>query len=349
MTETTNRSETTEAGIGAATPPPEQAPEAAPAGRQPRGTTRGRGLDRALIALLLLLALLPLVLPSYLVGDLTRAMIYGIAACSLGFIIRHGGMVSFGHAAYFGLGAYVVLIAQLNGYNEALIVWPMAVAVTALAALAIGWLSLQTRAVAFIMITLGFAQMLFWVFSGLQEFGATDGLGLFRRNTLAGMPISRTVTFHFVVLVILVLALGLFRLLSQSAFGLALEGIRQDEKRMVALGYNTGRLQLAAFVVSGAVTGLAGALTANYYLYVSPSYLHWLISGELLVMAALGGLTTLAGGLFGAMALILAEVVLSGWTTYWRIILGPVVILSVLFLRRGIHPALGRLLGQRDV
>ncbi|HEU0222990.1 MAG TPA: branched-chain amino acid ABC transporter permease [Paracoccaceae bacterium] len=166
------------------------------------------------------------------------------------------------------------------------------------------------------------------------------------RDAILGLPIESTQTFHFVVLALLVLVLVLLHRLSQAPFGLALLGIASDERRMTALGFATSRLQLACFVISAGITGLA--LAANFYYFVSPAYLHWIVSGEFLVMVALGGLASLSGGLFGALVLILAEAVLSQYTTYWRILLGPAVILAVLYLRAGVHPALQRLLGARD-
>lgn len=306
------------------------------------------GGDRAMLLLLALFALAPLVLEAYLVGELTRVMIYGMAACAVGFAIRHGGLVSFGHAAFFGMGAYCVLMARNAGYQDALLVWPLALLAVALLALVIGLLSLRTGGVAFIMITLGFAQMVYFVVSGSQSLGAADGLPLFGRDMLAGISLDATEAFHYLVLVALGLVLLVMTRLSRSPAGLALRGIAHDERRMKALGYAPKRLQLTSFVFSAVVAGFAGVLAANFYQFVGPAYLHWLVSGELLVMVALGGIASLSGGLFGALILVLFEAVFSEYTTYWRIFLGPAVILSVLYLHKGVHPALERLLGGRD-
>lgn len=297
--------------------------------------------------LLTLLAVAPVLFDSHIVSSLTRGMIYGMAACAVGFTIRYGGMVSFGHAVYFGLGAYTVLAARTSGVAEALAIWPLATLVAVGAALLIGTLALRTRGVSFIMITLGFAQMVFFILSSVQERGGADGLGLKGRSTIGPLSLESTTGFHLVVLVILLIVLGALATVARSPLGLALNGIRQNERRLSALGYDTTRLQLVAFVLSAAITGLAGALAAEFYVFVSPGLLHWIVSGELLVMATLGGLTALTGGLFGAMALLLAEVLLTEFTTYWRMILGPVVIVAVLYLRQGLQPALQKLLGGR--
>jgi len=271
---------------------------------------------------------------------LTRAMIYGIAACCAGFLIRYGGMVSFGQAAFFGLGSYTGLVAQMHGLNEALVVWPLAMGVGGTAAFLVGALSLRVRGMSFIMITLGFAQMVYLVLSSLQPVGAADGLGLAGRNVLAGAPIDAPWSFHLVVLAVALATLALAHRVAQSHLGLVLAGIRQNEQRVLALGYDTNRSRLIAFVAAGAITGLAGALAANFYVFVSPAYLHWIVSGEILVMATLGGLGSLAGGLLGALVFLIAEAVLSDITTYWRIVFGPMVVVAVLFLDKGLYSAL---------
>lgn len=306
------------------------------------------GIDRATILLIALLVLAPLVAPEHFLSELTRTAIYGLAACAVGFAIRHGRMVSFGHAAFFGLGAYSVLIARNMGLEDAITVVPFALLLVAIVALAIGYLSLRTRGVAFIMITLGFAQMVFFIISSMQSLGASDGLAIFGRNTVLGASIESTITFHYVALGVLILGLLLMMRISASPTGMALKGIAADERRLRALGFAPQQLLLSTFVLSAILTGFAGVLTANFYYFVSPAYLHWLVSGELLVMIAIGGIATLSGGLFGAMVLILAEATLAQYTSYWRILLGPAVILSVLYLRTGLHPAINRLLGGKS-
>ena len=298
-------------------------------------------------AVITFFAVAPFVLPGFVVTELTRALIYGLAAISVGFLAGRIGLVSFGHVAYFGIGAYTVLVAHLYGLNEALIVWPLAVVLSAFAGCVFGALALRTRAVAFIMVTLAFAQMVYFVAIGIRAIGGADGLSIAARNTLAGFPLASTAVFHWVVLALTALALAMFAALRLTPYGLALEAIRQNERRVNAVGLNAGRLQFVAFVLSAAVCGLAGALVANHYLFVSPAQLHWIISGDFLVMATLGGLGIAAGGLYGAITLLLAELLFAHYTTYWRIVVGPLVILAVLFLPTGLGPELQRLMGGR--
>ncbi|MEM7068871.1 MAG: branched-chain amino acid ABC transporter permease [Pseudomonadota bacterium] len=311
-------------------------------------TSRWAEVDRATLLVIALLALAPLIAPEHFLSELTRTAIYGLAACAVGFAIRHGRMVSFGHAAFFGLGAYAVLIARNLGLEDAIAVVPFALILVAIVALGIGFLSLRTRGVAFIMITLGFAQMVFFIISSMQSLGASDGLALVGRNTLFGLSTESTITFHYITLAVLILGLMVMMRISASPAGMALKGIAADERRLRALGFASQQLLLSTFVLSAVLTGFAGVLTANFYYFVSPAYLHWLVSGELLVMIAIGGIATLSGGLYGAIVLIIAEAILSQYTSYWRILLGPAVILSVLYLRNGLHPAINRLLGGKS-
>jgi len=278
---------------------------------------------------------------------LTRALIYGLAAISVGFLVGRVGLVSFGHAAYFGIGAYTVLVSHLTGMNEALVVWPLAALLSGVAGCVFGALALRTRAVAFIMVTLAFAQMLYFVAVGLRGIGGADGLSIGARNTFAGYSLSSTTTFHWVVLSVTVVALTVLSMLRSTTFGLALEAIRQNERRVNAIGMNAVKIQFVAFVMSAAFCGLAGALVANQYLFVSPAQLHWIISGDFLVMATLGGLGIVAGGLYGAIALLLAELVASHFTTFWRIVIGPLIIIAVLILPNGLGPEIQKLMGGR--
>jgi branched-chain amino acid transport system permease protein len=294
------------------------------------------------LVVLAALALLPLAGDPFAIRLATRIMIYGLAALSLDLLIGITGLVSFGHAAYFGLGAYVIGIGAWHGLGELMLAWPLAILVSGLAALLIGAISLRTSGVSFIMITLAFAQMLFFLIASLRQYGADDGLGIARRNTLLGWPLLADHTvFFYVVLAILALALWLGARLAASRFGVVLQGIRQNERRMLALGFATYRYKLAAFTLAGAIAGLAGALLANHALYVSPQSLHWTTSGELIVMVLLGGMGSLIGPVLGAAALLLAEDMLSAWTEHWQIFLGPLLLLVVLYGRRGILGVLG--------
>jgi branched-chain amino acid transport system permease protein len=290
----------------------------------------------ATAAVLLAMALVPAFGDSFATTLATRALIFGLAALGLDVVVGLGGMVSFGHAAFFGLGAYVVLLASLAGVNEAAIVWPLAIAFAGLAALAIGVLSLQTSGPSFIMITLAFAQMIFFIVSSIPDLGGSDGFGLSRRNTLAGLPLDGALAFHVAVLVTVALVLLLTQGLAVTPFGRAVSGIRQNEKRMRVLGYNPFGYKLACFTYGGAVAGLAGALIANHTLYVSPENLHWIISGTFLVMVVIGGQGTLLGALVGAAALLLLEEMLSAVTEHWMLVLGPILVLLVVKAERGL-------------
>jgi len=290
----------------------------------------------------------------FLVGVATRILIFGLAALSLNLILGYGGMVSFGHAAFFGAGAYVVGILshhatldeplmtwpiEIGGTESALIGWPAAMLVAALLALVIGALSLRTSGLYFIMITLAFAQMLYFFTVSLETYGGDDGLSLWSRSSAGPLDLSDDRQFYYLVLVILLLFLILMRRLVAARFGLALQGIRDNERRMQAMGFATTRYKLTAFVIAGAVAGLAGALMANQTEFVSPSFLDWPRSGEFLVIVVLGGMGTLYGPVAGAAAFLLLEEILSDWTEHWMIILGPLLILVVLFAKQGLWGA----------
>ncbi len=291
----------------------------------------------------------------YLLSIISRVLIYGLAAASLDLLVGYGGMISFGHAAFFGVGAYTVGILalhaqensyfiswpiQISGTTEALVAWPIALLVAAALGAIVGALSLRTRGVHFIMITLAFAQMLFFVFVSLQRYGGDDGLSLDQRNTLAGLDLSNDITFYYACLGLLVLFLVLGLRLTRSRFGLLIKAGKQNEKRLYALGYPVFRYQLACFILGAAGAGIAGALIANQTEFVSPGLMHWSRSGELLVMVILGGIGTLIGPVLGAATLLLLEEILSAYTEHWMIYLGPVLIMVVLFARRGLYGAL---------
>ena len=240
-------------------------------------------------ALLLPAVLIWLDEPFYLVLA-SRILIYALAAISLNLLVGFGGMVSFGHAAYFGTGAYVVGIAATHGLQSAWLSWPLAMAVAAAAALLIGAISLRTRGVYFIMITLAFAQMMFYVFVSLKEYGGEDGLPLGTRSTVwPGLELKSDVTFYYVTLVVVAIAMGVLWRVVNSHFGRALQGVRENETRMEASGFPVLRIKLAAFVIGGAMAGLAGALAANQNDMASPGMLAWHQSGMLLIMVILGG------------------------------------------------------------
>jgi branched-chain amino acid transport system permease protein len=312
--------------------------------------TRRQAVHLAALAVALLLPPVALAADEpFFISLASRMLIYGLAAASLDLILGFGGMVSFGHAAFFGVGGYTVGILFAHGFegsnflglipgsDSALIVWPLAMLVSGLMALIIGAVSLRTGGVYFIMITLAFAQMLYYFFVSLEPYGGDDGLSMYGRSQLPGLDLSDDTTFYYVCLALLLLFLWLGGRLVASRFGMVITGVRENERRMVALGFPVYRYKLACFAIAGAVAGLAGALTANHAEFVSPSLMQWTKSGEIMVMAIMGGMGTLFGPVFGAAAFLLLEELLSKWTEHWMIVLGPLLILIVLFAKRGIY------------
>ena len=266
-----------------------------------------------------------------------RIMIFAIAAVSLDLILGFGGMVSFGHAAYLGIGAYAVAIPAFYGVTSGLVQWPLALVLSGLIALAIGAVSLRTSGVSFIMITLAFAQMLYYLGISINAWGADDGMRLARRSEFGVVNLANGYVFYYVVLGLLVALLGLGHRLVNARFGIVVRAARSNEPRMRAIGFSTFRYKLAAFAIAGAVGGLAGALLTNQTEYLTPSYMHWTRSGEIMVMVILGGMGTLYGPVLGAFAFLLLEDVLSAWTVHWQIVLGPLLVLVVLYARRGLY------------
>ena len=266
----------------------------------------------------------------------TRMLIFAIAALSLDLILGYGAMVSFGHAAYLGVGAYAVGILARHGIDNAWVQWPTALLASALIAFLVGLVSLRTSGVYFIMITLAFAQMLYFLVVSLKTYGGDDGLTINVRSRVGLVDLSSNVTLYYVVLGLLVALLLACRRLVASRFGMVIRGTKSNERRMRALGFPTVRYRLAAFVMAGAMCGLAGVLLANLTSFASPAYMHWTRSGELIVMVILGGMGSLIGPIVGAVALLALETVLSSWTQHWQAILGPILILIVLFARRGL-------------
>jgi branched-chain amino acid transport system permease protein len=273
-----------------------------------------------------------------------RMMIFAIAAVSLDLILGYGGMVSFGHAAYLGIGAYAVGIPAYHGIQNGWLQWGLAIAASALIALVIGAISLRTSGVSFIMITLAFAQMLYYLGISLETYGGDNGMRLAARSRFGGIVDLREPTvFYYVVLAILVLFLALGSRLVESRFGMAVRAAKSNEARARAIGFSPLPYKLTAFVIAGGGGGLAGALLANQTEYLTPDFMHWTRSGEIMFMVILGGMGTLFGPVIGAVALLLLEDVLSALTAHWQIILGPILVLVVLFAKRGLF---GLLIGE---
>jgi branched-chain amino acid transport system permease protein len=301
------------------------------------------------VVMLAVLALLPVYAGvtgnSFTLILFTRVLILAIGAVSLNLIMGYGGMVSFGHAAYLGIGGYAVGILAKEGINAGLVQWPVAIAVSALYALVVGALSLRTRGVYFIMITLAFAQMIYYVAIGLDRYGGDDGLTIYKRSQFGGViDLNNKTLFYYLCFALLLGSIYLVARMVNSRFGLVIQGARANERRMRAIGFPTFRYKLVCFVIAGALCGLAGALLANHTNFISPALMHWTRSGDLIVMVVLGGLGSLFGPLIGAVAFLLLEEGLSRVTEYPDLILGPILLLVAIYVHGGIE---GLLEGRR--
>ena len=285
---------------------------------------------------------------TYVLDLVSRIMIFAIAAVALDVLIGYGGLISFGHAAFVGLGAYAVGILSAHGFGDALIALPVALAASALFALATGAVCLRTHGVYFIMITLAFSQMMFFTAASLAPYGGDDGLTVRARSTIAGFALMRdALSFYYIVFACLLATYLLCRALLGSRFGRVFCGGRENPIRMASIGYDVFRYQLVAYVIAGAIGGLSGFLLANAVEFVSPAYMSWQRSGELVIMVLLGGMGTLYGAVMGAAAFVLAEEWLSGLTEHWKMIFGPLLVLVVLFARGGLVGLAARLVRSK--
>ena len=300
------------------------------------------GARTALTATMLaLLALVPLY--AAVTGDpfaltlFTRIVIMAIAAVSLDLIMGYGGMVSFGHAAYLGIGGYAVGILWKEGVASGFVQWPAAIAISALFALVVGALSLRTRGVYFIMITLAFAQMIYYVAQGLDRYGGDDGLTIGQRSSFAGLiDLNNNTLFYYICFAALIGSIYLVSRIVNSRFGLVIQGARSNERRMRAIGFPVFRYRLVCFVIAGALCGFAGALLANHTNFISPAIMFWTRSGDLMVIVILGGLGTPFGPVIGAVVYLILEEALSRVTEYSGLFLGPALLLVAIYLRGGI-------------
>ena len=266
-----------------------------------------------------------------------RVMIFAIAALSLDLILGYGGMVSFGHAAYLGVGAYAVGVLMHHGIHNGFVQWTLAVVASTLVALAIGAVSIRTSGVYFIMITLAFTQMLYYLGISVEEYGGDDGMRLATRSQFPGlMDLKNPTVFYYLVLGVLLLFLYIGHRLVNARFGMVIRAAKSNEPRARAIGFSLYRYKLTAFAIAGAMCGVAGALLVNQTEYLTPEFMHWTRSGEIMFMVILGGMGTLVGPIIGAAVFLLLEDVLSAWTVHWQIILGPFLVLVVLFAKRGL-------------
>jgi branched-chain amino acid transport system permease protein len=297
-------------------------------------------------ALLVLLALMPLLTQAfdqrYLLSVATRIVIWSIAAVSLNMILGYGGLVSFGHAAFFGIGGYAVGILSAEGVSSGWVQWPVALAVSILWAALVGALSLRTRGVYFIMITLAFAQLVYYLASGLEGYGGDDGLNI-SRSRFGVIDLHDKATFYWLCYALLCGTLWFCGRMANSRFGYVLRGAKSNELRMTALGFPVFQYRLVACIIAGAFGGLAGILLANEGTYVSPAMMSWVKSGDLIVIVVLGGIGALFGPLYGTIVFFALEEMLKpfldllheGWGEYWQLVFGPLLVIIALYARGG--------------
>lgn len=293
------------------------------------------------LLVLALLALVPVIATAaeqpFYISFFARIIIYAIAATALNLALGYGGLVSLGHALFLGIGAYSVAIPAFHGIGSGWVHLAVCVVSCTLVGLVTGAVSLRTTGIGFIMITLAFAQMLFYLANSIKGYGGDEGLNIRARSAIGfGLDLKDPTTFYYVAIAVLVACLWALARFVPSRLGRAVLAIRDDEQRAEALGFPTFRLRWLVFVVAGMVAGLAGALSVNQQGYVSPNVLHWTQSGTLMVMVILGGVATLWGGLVGAAALLLLQEVLSAYTPHWEFWTGWVLLAVVLFARQGL-------------
>ena len=318
----------------------------------PARSGRARWSANALpVAIFVIFAVTPLFAvfftESFVLSIVTRVMIFAVAALALDLLIGYGALVSFGHAAFVGLGAYAVGILSSHGISETLIALPVALAVSALFAFATGIVCLRTKGVYFIMITLAFGQMAYFIATSLAPYGGDDGLTIRVRSTLAGFLIfGNDRALYYIALGCLLGAYLLCRALVESRFGRVYRGARENPLRVSTIGFEVYRFQLVAYVIAGMLGGLSGFLLGNATDFVSPAYMSWQRSGELLIMVILGGMGTLNGAIIGAAAFILTEEWLSHFTEHWKVIFGPMLVIVALFARGGLIGVAARLRGM---
>jgi branched-chain amino acid transport system permease protein len=300
-----------------------------------------RNWNWAVLVVFVLLAAFPLAAPTlgldFYVGFVRRALIFAMAAASLNFILGFGGLAALGHCGFMGVGAYTLVALADAGFESAWLMWPAAMVVAAIAAALIGSVALRARGVYFIMSTLAFAQMLYYVAVSLRAYGGDDGYNLMAKPSLGfGVDAGQSAVFYWVVLALFAGVMLFLNRALAARFGQALAGIRDNETRMSALGYPVFAIRLAAFVLAAAVAGLAGALLVTHNSFVSPGVMHWTQSATLIVMVVIGGVGHRWGGPAGTAVWILLEEVLRQQTDYWHLPLGLLLIGIVLVAPKGI-------------
>jgi branched-chain amino acid transport system permease protein len=278
---------------------------------------------------------------TYYLTLVSRIMILGMAAMGLNLILGFGGLVSLGHALYIGVGAYAVGILARYGIADLGSHLVITIVLSSVIAGGVGWVSLRTRGLGFIMITMAFGQMFYFLAVSLKIYGGDEGLVISSRSLVAGTHLlDQPTVFYYVVFAILTAITGVIHILTTSPFGLVLSGARQNEQRLKTLGYSLLGYRLTAYVISATITGIAGCLLANLTRFSSPEYMSWTLSGTLVVMIVLGGLSTTTGPLVGAVVILLLEEIFSSWTDHWMVIVGPLIVAIVLFATKGVYGAL---------
>jgi branched-chain amino acid transport system permease protein len=272
----------------------------------------------------------------FYMGLAARMMIFAIAAVSLDLLLGYGGMVSFGHAAYLGTGSYAVAILAFYEINDGFLQLAVAIGASALVALVIGFICLRTRGVYFIMITLALTQMLYFLGISLEEYGGDDGINTDRSEFFEWFDLGDDTNLYYLILFFLVICVWFSWRLINSRFGMVIRGSQSNDDRMQAIGFPTFRYKLTAFVIAGVICGIAGFLLANLTEFVTPEYMHWFRSGEIMIMVLVGGMGTVFGPVFGTIAYLLFEEVISDITEHWMIIFGPLLVILVLFAKQGI-------------
>ena len=315
---------------------------------RPRGALPAGTLPAGIF---LVLALLPIVAlftgGSYLVSLGSRVMIFAIAAVALDLLVGYGALISFGHAAFVGLGAYAVGILSAYGITDALVSLPVALAVSAAYAFLTGVVCLRTKGVYFIMITLAFGQMVYFTATSLAPYGGDDGLTIRMRSTFAGFSVlNNDRALYYVCLACLLGTYLLCRALIASRFGRVYRGARENALRLGTIGFELYRFQLVMYVIAGMLGGLSGFLLGNATDFVSPAFMSWQRSGDLLIMVILGGMGTLNGAIIGAATFLLTEEWLSGLTEHWKVIFGPLLVLVAVFARGGLIGVAQKLRGM---
>ena len=298
-------------------------------------------------AILLLLALVPQISQaigeSYYVTIVTRILIFGLAASSLNLILGYGGLVSFGHALYLGVGAYTVGLLTLYGVSNGWVHLAATIALCALLAFLTGLVCMRTSGMGFIMITLAFAQMFFFLGVSLKQYGGDDGLKIPMRSDFAPLfSIEDNTSLYYFSLAITLAAQYLSWRFVNARFGRVLHGTKTNIQRMRVLGFPVLRYQVMAYVISGSVCGVAGMLLGNFTRFTSPAYMYWTVSGDLIVMVILGGISTVMGPLVGSAVYVVLETVLSAYTQHWMVILGPLILIIALTATRGVWGMLPR-------